>query len=167
MIFDSPEVTEPVDQGDVIRGCPLGYFTEFDSTDPDDSEIESGQQRIVVLTQTCDLAQRKVTQVVVAVAVEASKVVASGQLKAVDIRGPVRAGRVFGWYILPADASLGLPELIVDLRQIHTVKLQILEDLCRAAHRDARIRPLFREHLAKHFADTYSRIGLPEPFATE
>ena len=98
MIFSFPAVTEPVDQGDIVRDCPLAYFTEFDSADPGDAEIESGRQRIVVLTQTCDLAQRKVTQVVVAVAVEASKIVASGQLKAADIRGPVRAGRVFGWY---------------------------------------------------------------------
>jgi len=25
----------------------------------------------------------------------------------------------------------------------------------------------YREHLAKHFADTFSRIGLPEPYETE
>ena len=128
---------------------------------------KAGLQRIVVLIQTCDLARRNVSQVVVAVAIEAAAIVASGQLKAADIRGPVRSGRVFGWYFLPADSSLGLPELIVDLRQIYTVKLPILEGLCRAHRREARIRPLFREHLAKHFADTYSRIGLPEPYTTE
>jgi hypothetical protein len=32
---------------------------------------------------------------------------------------------------------------------------------------DGLIQPLYREHLAKHFADTYSRIGLPEPYETE
>jgi len=25
---------------------------------------------------------------------------------------------------------------------------------------------LYREHLANHFADTFSRIGLPEPYDT-
>ncbi len=25
----------------------------------------------------------------------------------------------------------------------------------------------YREHLAKHFADTFSRIGLPEPYESE
>jgi len=33
--------------------------------------------------------------------------------------------------------------------------------------RRARVQPLYREHLAKHFADTYSRIGLPEPYPTD
>jgi hypothetical protein len=167
MIYDSPADSDAIDQGDIIRDCPLVYFTAFDNADPNDSEIKSGLQRIVVLTQTCDLAQRKVSQVVVAVAVEADAIVASGQLKVADIRGPVRAGRVFGWYFLPADSSLGLPELVIDLRQIYTVKLPILEGLCREHRREGRIRPLFREHPAKHFADTYSLIGLPEPYATE
>jgi hypothetical protein len=31
----------------------------------------------------------------------------------------------------------------------------------------ARLQPLYREHLAKHFADAYSRIGLPAPYETE
>ena len=38
--------------------------------------------------------------------------------------------------------------------------------LCQAGHRKARIKPIYREHLAKHFADTYSRIGLPRPYET-
>jgi hypothetical protein len=68
---------------------------------------------------------------------------------------------------LPKNEGLGLPEMIVDLRQLHTVRLDLLTALCRHGHRRARVQPLYREHLAKHFADTYSRIGLPEPYATE
>ncbi|MBL8848943.1 MAG: hypothetical protein JNG89_04635 [Planctomycetaceae bacterium] len=120
-----------------------------------------------MLTQTCDLAQEKVTHVVVALAVPAADIVAGGQLKAADVRGPVRAGRVFGWYFLPKDDALCIPELIVDLRQLHTVPRAILDQLCRNGNREARIQTPYREHLAKHFADTYSRIGLPEPYATE
>lgn len=88
-------------------------------------------------------------------------------LKAADIRGPIRAGRVFGWYFLPKSAEFGLPEMIVDMRQLHTVRLDLLTELCRRGQRRARVQPLYREHLAKHFADTYSRIGLPEPYETE
>ena len=29
------------------------------------------------------------------------------------------------------------------------------------------LQPLYREHLAKHFADSYRRIGLPEPYETD
>jgi hypothetical protein len=38
---------------------------------------------------------------------------------------------------------------------------------CRiCGHRRARLQSLYREHLAKHFADTFSRIGLPRPYET-
>jgi hypothetical protein len=78
----------------------------------------------------------------------------------------LRAGRVFGWYFLPQHQQLGLPEMIVDLRQLHTVPLDLLTGLCRRGQRRARVQPLYREHLAKHFADSYSRIGLPAPYET-
>ena len=56
---------------------------------------------------------------------------------------------------------------IVDLRQLFTVPLDVIRELAAAGRRKARIQPLFREHLARHFADTYSRIGLPEPYETQ
>ena len=86
--------------------------------------------------------------------------------KPADIKGPLRAGRVWGWYFLPADVALELGEMIVDLRRLHTVRLDLLQELCRAGKRRARMQPLYREHLAKHFADTFSRIGLPRPYET-
>jgi hypothetical protein len=88
-------------------------------------------------------------------------------VKAADVRGPIRAGRVFGWYFLPRCVESGFEESIVDLRQLHTIPLEVIRTLCASGGRKARIRPLYREHLAKHFADTYSRIGLPDPYATE
>jgi hypothetical protein len=56
--------------------------------------------------------------------------------------------------------------MIVDLRRLHTIRLDLLRVLCQAGHRKARMQPLYREHLAKHFADTFSRIGLPRPYET-
>ena len=167
MIYERPPEAAPVDQGDIVCECPLVWIETYDPTMPEVVPVDVSHERVVVLTQTCDLAQRKVTRVVVAQAIAADEIVVSGQLKAADIRGPVRSGRVFGWYFLPKDEVLGLPELIVDLRQLHTVPLELLEELCRCGNREGRVRPLYREHLAKHFADTYSRIGLPEPYATE
>jgi hypothetical protein len=167
MIFDCPEPQAPLDQGDIIDSCPIVRIAAFDPLDPDSPDVQSSLERVVVLTQTCDLLQSKVSRVVVAVAIDASTVIAEGLLKASDIRGPDRSGRVYGWHFLPASTDVGLPELIIDLRQVDTVPLDLLQQLCRDGHRNARLRPLFREHLAKHFGDTYSRIGLPEPYATE
>ena len=56
--------------------------------------------------------------------------------------------------------------IIVDFRRLHTVRLDLLLALCRSNKRLARVQTPYREHLAKHFADTFSRIGLPQPYET-
>jgi hypothetical protein len=43
----------------------------------------------------------------------------------------------------------------------------VLTALCRHGRRLARLQPSYREHLAQHFALTYSRIGLPVPYPTD
>lgn len=167
MIYRRPEDHESVDEVDIVENCPLLFVTGFDLATTQPPTVDYALARVVVVTQTCDLAQGKVTQVVVAPAYDAEHVVAERKLKASDIKGPVRAGRVFGWYFLPANDDFGLPEIIVDLRQLYTVPLDLLEELCRRGERLARIQPLFRGHLGKHLAETYSRIGLPEPYETQ
>ncbi len=123
--------------------------------------------RVVVLTQTCDLANQKTQRGTVAIVHEAQVLVEQGIIKAGDIRGPIRAGRVYGWYFLPSCEEHGLSESIVDLRQLHTLPREVLDTLRETGRRIARIQPLYREHLAKHFADTFSRIGLPQPYETD
>lgn len=137
-----------------------------DPTQPEQAQVRLDVQRVVVLTQTCDLTNDKADVAVVAVAFDAQSLVDRQLLKPADIKGPMRAGRIWGWYFLPADAALGLGEMVVDLRRLHTVKLDLLRTLCQAGKRRGRVGPLYREHLAKHFADTFSRIGLPRPYET-
>ena len=171
MIFDSPRPEAPVDQGDIIDGCPLHHVASFDVADllaqraPD--SVVCTYSRVLVLTQTCDLAQKKSSVVLVAAVREAAEMVRQGVLKAVDVQGPIRGGRVFGWYYLPSFEPSGLPEAVVDLRQIHTIRRDLLTSLCLNGKRRGRIRPLYREHLARHFAETYARIGLPQPYETQ
>ena len=167
MIYQAPTPDDSIDQADLVEGCPILELMEYDVEGSNASQVDVVSHRVLVLTQTCDLVNRKLTAVTVAVAHDAHSLVDQGLLKPADIRGPVRGGRVFGWYFLPANGELGLPEMIVDLRQLHTVRLELLTTLCRRGGRRARVVSPYREHLAKHFADTYSRIGLPVPYETE
>jgi hypothetical protein len=105
--------------------------------------------------------------VLVAVVREAEEMVRQGILKAVDVQGPIRGGRVFGWYYIPSFQPTGMPESVIDLRQIHTIRRDLLTTFCTDGKRRARIRPLCREHLGRRFAETYARIGLPQPYETE
>jgi hypothetical protein len=162
MIYNRPLPLDPSDQGDLIDDCFILSMKQFDFDEVDAPRINVARDRVLVLTQACDLANQKISSVVVALVLNAQHVVEQGALKPADVRGPVRAARVYGWHFLPANADLGLREMIVDLRQLHTVRLDLLTALAQRGRRRARLGSLYRKHLAKHFADTYSRIGLPE-----
>jgi len=166
MIYAVPPSEDAIDQGDLIDGCPLPHIAAIDASAPVPWVTGVDFRRVIVLTQTCDLANDKTSVVIVAEVFEAQQLVDEKLLKPADVKGPLRSGRIWGMYFLPAFADLGLGEMIVDLRRLHTVRLDLLSDLCRAGKRRGRVRPLYREHLAKHFADTYSRIGLPQPYET-
>jgi hypothetical protein len=166
VIYNRPPAEDPLDQGDLIDGCPL---PDLRGDPPDRAgpwNVLYEFRRAVVLTQTCDLANQKTTTANVAEVFEAQDLVDAKIVKAADVKGPLRAGRIWGMYFLPSDASLGLGEMIVDLRRLHTVRVDLLLGLCRGGGRRGRVATPYREHLAKHFADTFSRIGLPRPYET-
>jgi hypothetical protein len=165
MIYSRSASSDPLDQGDIVDDCPLAGVESVQANGS--PNLVTDLARVYVLTQTCDLAQGKVARVVVALVLDANQLVSEGRLKAAEVRGSIRAGRVHGWYYLPKSLSLGLPESIVDLRSLHTIRLELMEVLCRTGKRRAHLESLYREHLARHFADTYSRIGLPMPYETE
>ncbi len=167
MIYSFPGADASLDQGDLVDNCLILSIKEFDLDGGTLPGINVANNRVLVLTQACDLANRKLTNVTVAVVHDAQLIVDQGLLKTADIRGPIRAGRVYGWYFLPSDLELGLDEMIVDLRQLHTVRLDLLTTLAQVGGRRARLLSPYREHLAKHFADTFSRIALPEPYETQ
>jgi hypothetical protein len=168
MIYDSPPAEEPLSQGDILDGCPI-FGLEVPAAGVDlDATPARWRERVIVLTQACDLAQAKSTKILVALLHPAQLLVERGILKAPTIRDQVRRGLVYGWYFLPAtDAPISLPESIVDLHDLHTVPRAVLERLITDGKRVCRLLPPYREHLAQHFAVTYMRIGLPAPYETE
>ena len=116
MIYGLPEADHSLDQGDIIDDCFIVSVKEFNLDRHDPPLLNVARDRVLVLTQTCDLVQGKTSAVTIAVVHEAQLIVDKGLLKPADVRGPVRAARVYGWYFLPASSDLGLNEMIVDLR---------------------------------------------------
>jgi hypothetical protein len=158
-MFEKPQQSAPLYQGDIIDSCPLIFW---DCEQKGDEVIRKPQQidaRVLVLSQSCDLENKNASRVQVAVVHETQWLVTEGILKAGTIRDAVRQHRVFGWYFL--EQSNLLAESIVDFRDIHTVSRLLLDDLVSKDKRVCMIVSPYREHLAKHFADTFSRIALP------
>jgi hypothetical protein len=165
MIYERVDATKSLTQGDIIEECPLVYL----EMSPDESGVlvprqVASSERVVVLTQACDLVNTRASKVQVALVHEATRLVNAGILKGQTIRDQVRRHQVFGWYFLPA--AHDMPEFLIDLRDIHTVPRELLEQLVQAGHRHVTVTTPFREHLAQHFAVTYSRIALPEQYPT-
>jgi hypothetical protein len=166
MIYETRDAEAPLTQGDIIEECPLVYWTT--GRGPDGAFVRQSAtsvERVIVLTQACDLTNTKTSNVQVAIVHATDWLVTEGILTAQTVRDQVRRHRVFGWYFLPADAHN--PESIVDLRDLHTVPRDLLEEQIRLGHRKSTISTPYREHMAQHFAATYSRIALPEPYQTK
>jgi len=166
-MYSVPAAQEPLTQGDVLDACPIFGLEVSAPTVNLEAAPARWQERVIVLTQACDLAQTKTTRVLVALLHSAQTLVEKGVLKGPVIRDQVRRGLVYGWYFLPAAPPVPLPESIVDLRDLHTIPRSVLERLITDGKRICRLVPPYREHLAQHFALTYMRIGLPAPYETE
>jgi hypothetical protein len=162
MIYDRPGSDESVTQGDIFDDCPLLFWDVEGLDKPAATEIST---RVVVLTQACDMALGKATQILIAVVHAAHHLVATGAITAKLVRDQVRTHRVYGWYFLPAGGAM--KESIVDLRNLHTIPRIMLDQLTRNGKRVCRITTPYREHLAQHFSTTYARIGLPEPYPSQ
>ncbi|MCG8586174.1 MAG: hypothetical protein MI757_15815, partial [Pirellulales bacterium] len=147
-MYSQPSNADPLSQGDILDGCPLIFW---DCNSVDDEIIRKPKEidaRVVVLTQSCDLANRKSTRVQVALLHETETLVSEQVLKAKTIRDNVRLFKVFGWYFL--EESEYLPESIVDFRDIHTVSRTLIEDLVNKGRRRCTLDSPYREHMSKH-----------------
>jgi hypothetical protein len=164
MIYSICNADEPLDQGDILDDCPMVTVAEHAPERIEEARLDL--RRGIILTQTCDIAQVKVERLVVAAVYPAHDLIDRKVVKAADIKGPIRAGRVWGLYFLPAHAVAGFGEMIVDFQRLHSIPITVVDNLRLAGKRRLRLLSPYREHLAKHFADTYSRIGLPQPYET-
>src|SRR5947209_7122925 len=114
MIFAAPGADEPLTQGDILDACPVFGFDAADPPADLNAAPARWQERVIVLTQACDLAQTKTTKVLVALVHPAQTLVDQGVLKAATVRDQVRRGQVYGWYFLPAaDPPVPIPESII------------------------------------------------------
>ena len=168
-MFARVSTTDPLTQGDLIEDCPLvSLDLAVSPLDMSDPPTKWWTARALVLTQACDLAQGKSEMVLVAQVHEAQQLVEAGVLKGSIIRDQMRRHMVFGWYFLPEiNSPVERPESLVDLRDVHSVPRIVLEQLIAEGKRVATLQSPYREHLAQHFAVTYMRVALPEPYATK
>ena len=91
MIYDAPPPNAPVDQGDLLDDCPINLVHSFGPESTSQPLVDFAFPRVVVLTQTCDLANQKNTFANVAEVFDVQFLIDRQVFKPADVKGPLRA----------------------------------------------------------------------------
>jgi hypothetical protein len=153
-----------LEQGDYLPECWLPVVgADFDPA-AGEPEISVGRSNLVIVTQSCDLANEKVQMGALC---PIASLAEWEQLNAdYGKRGfweSVRQGRREGLHMLSAftDAAENRNALVVDFRQIVSLPISYL---CRHAGNLGprwRLQSPHREHFSQAFARFFMRVGLP------
>ena len=173
-----------LDQGDLLANCPVASWREGslvlrnknDATRYLSEAVEITTMDVIVMTQTCDLAQNKVRNVILCPhyaltvyreAWEAAQraleqiPTAKSWTRHVD---HVAAGQIWNLALLNAEegADYQAEHRIVDFQEVLSLPREFLESwLLGEEQPRLRLRPPYREHLSQAFARFFMRVGLP------
>jgi hypothetical protein len=156
-----------LEQGDLLLGCPVITPSPNLSFPLPSDEVPAFILTfdIVIMTQSCDLANKKVTDVIVC---------PHWDLKAAGKSDPalakkgapkeIQSGRRPRYSMLGPSEHTELPLgiRIVDFGRIFSLPKSYVQQF--AATKDQRLRlcPPYREHLSQAFARFFMRVGLPQ-----
>ncbi len=178
---------QPLTQGDLVLDCPRFGWKEnanlagltADPTSLSES-IEAFREDSIVMTQACDLENRKVNDVVLCPCIprgeyrhaweawmhERKQTVSEKAWKRTC--EDVAAGYVWNLAFLSRfdHAGAGTDIRVVDFHRVYTAPLRALESVLAGRQgQRARLRPPYREHLSQAFARFFMRVGLPQSVA--
>ena len=156
-------------QGDVLFGCPVPILRplQYPLEEGDVPELSIVDLDLVVLSQSCDLTNDKVEDVLLAEVVN-WKVAkeADSYLRSTDGRRAVRRGNLPGYSLLKRhDGPPTIWWSLVDFHRLRVLPKSQLEALALSAGPRLRLESPYREHLAQALARYFMRVGLPHDAA--
>lgn len=158
----------PLSQGEYLIECPVVLVADIpEAGDELDARVEI--RNLLVMTQSCDLAQGKAKSVALC-AIYSLEELAKENSTYLNRKNweNVRQGRVEGWHMVPGFSNFNNQEaLVVDFRQIYSLPIIFLNKFIARSKSRQRLRSPYLEHTAQSFARFFMRVGLPsniEPF---
>lgn len=112
---------------------------------------------VLILTQTCDFAQGKATNVLVCRLEDASAIGKNKKEEIIKGRQPRYAMLEKSPF---AEREIGLR--IVDLSDIYQLPIEFVRQVAAAQTPRLRLLPPYREHISQAFARFWMRIGFPQ-----
>jgi hypothetical protein len=153
---------EEVWQGDVINSCPIvvpSHAIELGKVSAEVIEYD-----VVVMSQSCDLVQKKLNLVLVCPFYHLSEFEnRSDFFKGKEGKEALRRGDAPGYHLLNKCELGGFETdyLVLDFRSVYSVPFDFLMDLAKSRGGRLRLLPPYREHLSQAFARFFMRVGLP------
>ena len=156
-------------QGDFLQGFTLVYPTGLSCADdePESIAAKEGTFDLIVMTQSCDIGQRKVDSILLCpwFDLEEFETAAGPQSKKEKrhLRKQLQTGNLPGYHLLNdadcAQVNVGIG--VVDFKQVYTAPLIVIEQFIQTHATRLRLLPPYREHLSQGFARFFMRVGLP------
>jgi hypothetical protein len=157
-------------QGDILRNCLAPVLPRLQA-DPvvvavaPVPEPVDQYDRVIVLTQSCDLRDDSVPRVMLCPVHELDEFLqsAGSRAKQNERKGYLKSGRLVAHQLLNLCdvAGVAAPHLVADFGDAFSHTLGYVRRLAEDGGERARLLPPYREHLAQAFARYYMRVGLP------
>ncbi len=172
-VVDSNRLGEaaPLEQGDIISDCPRFAIEGIDAWPPPedaDVEVDTDLVQAVVLTQTCDLVQKKVEWVLLAAIVPwpdaREAMVKQGNQLAMSksFREALVQGNLPALSLLHRHSEEPVLDWsVVDFHQLFVLPKSLVLQVSEATGPRLRLASPYKEHLSQAFARYFMRVGLP------
>jgi hypothetical protein len=156
-------------QGDFLDHCPVLVPTaeaQLELDGNEEIEAERLDTNVVVMSQSCDLQNKKLDLVLVCPVFKYTELSEQDQysyLRSSKIKEKLRRGEVPGYHVLRQCEieNWDRPVSLVDFRNVYTVPFVFLERFIGERSPRLRLMPPYREHLSQAFARFFMRVGLP------
>lgn len=158
---DGPDLS----QGDLLGDCFLPVFADPTPTHGDlPRDVDVKRQRLIVLTQSCDLENKKVAFVALC-PIHTLDEFAQVNPKFANRRNweSVRKGQQFSLHMLAseADPTNNDAAWVVDFGHLVSLPISYLSSHAAELGDRHRLNSPFLEHFAQAFARFFMRVGLP------
>ena len=153
-------------QGDFINKCPIVVPVVAEQIKEDQRRLQADIKliNVVVLSQSCDLEQKKISLVLVCPVVLFSKFEEEQEFfRGSKGKKALKEGYAPGYHLMNKCDEEGFERglVVADFRNVYGVPLDYLLGFCKESGRRLRLLPPYREHLSQAFARYFMRVGLP------
>lgn len=158
-------------QGDILPKCPV-FVPDRELTWPLSREGSLGLRvdlvDLIVLTQSCDLVNNKISEVLLARVLSWAEVVRDEVRKGNEVVKSAKFRKQLVESVVPGLSLLHKREQepplewsVVSFHRLYTLPMTLLSAFAAQPRPRLRLRSPYREHLAQAFARFFMRVGLP------